>query len=48
MGPAESLLITPRCPVRDRTIAVHIAESLYYPTADDIGAAFGRFTHVEA
>jgi hypothetical protein len=39
---------SPRCPFRDRTIAVHIAESLYYTTSDDIGAAFGRFTRVES
>jgi hypothetical protein len=38
---------SPGCKFRGRTIGVHVAESLYYTTADDIGAAFSRFTQVE-
>jgi hypothetical protein len=35
------------CRFRGHTISFHIAESLYHTTADDIGAAFARHTHVE-
>jgi hypothetical protein len=35
------------CKLRDRRSPFHIAESLYYTTADDIGAAFARYTDVD-
>jgi hypothetical protein len=36
----------PRCRFRDRRISFHIAQSLYFSTPDEIGAAFGRYTRV--
>ena len=36
----------PQCRFRGRRISFHIAQSLYYSTPDDIGAAFGRYTRV--
>ena len=37
----------PDCKLRGRRSPFHIAESLYYTTADDIGAAFVRYTDVD-
>lgn len=36
----------PGCRFRGRRISFHIAQSLYFSTPDDIGAAFGRYTRV--
>jgi hypothetical protein len=38
---------SPGCRFRGRTIAFHIADSLYNTTADDIGVAFARYIHVD-
>lgn len=35
------------CKLRGRRSPFHIAESLYYTTADDIGGAFARYTDVD-
>jgi hypothetical protein len=37
----------PQCRFRGRRISFHIAQSLYYSTPDEIGAAFGRYTRVD-